>query len=41
MLSLDSKKLNAVSSSWHHLNIVCSDFKSEIILEFFKIWKIV
>ena len=40
MLSLASKKLNAMSSSWHPLNIVYSDIKIEIILEFFKIWKI-
>ena len=36
MLSLASKELNAMSSSWHHLNIVCSDFRIEIILEIFK-----
>ena len=32
MLSLALKKLNAVSFSLHHLNIVCSDFRSGTIL---------
>ena len=34
MLSLASKKRNPMSSSEHHLNIACSDFRSETIILF-------
>ena len=36
MLFLALKKLSAMSSSWHHINIACSDFRSQTILVFFK-----
>ena len=35
VLSLALKKLNAISPSWHHLNIACSNFRSQTILVFF------
>ena len=37
MLSLASKKLNAIPSSGHPLNNACSDFRSGTILASFKI----